>query len=266
MEFKLLENNGIKYWIKDNNSKTTIVFVHGYQSFSDHFEPLASLENNFNIISINYPGNSHYNEEIEMDASEVAESLDKFVSTIKTDVILLGHSFGGAVIASMKMTNRIKGCVFMSSFTSSILYSKTHNAIISLGNKNLPTSIVDGLISIASRKFNFDAEWAKGFMEPKKGFKKLYKDNIINKNYIEGELDTNVKSIKKPKYALIGQDDKVIPVVAYVKYFESQGVKTKIISGASHSPVKTNLKDVNDFLNNTFEFKKRFKKNIIKQA
>lgn len=264
MDFTLLEMNGIKYWLKDNHSKTTIVFVHGYQSFSDHFEPLCEFKNNYNIVSINYPGNSHYEQEIEMDAAEIAKVLDTFVSKIKTNVILLGHSFGGAIISSMKMTKKIKGLVFMSAFTTSILHSKAHSTMIGLGNKSIPPSLIDGLLSVASRKLKFDYEWASSFMKPGKGFKKLYKTNLINKEYIKNELDLNVKNIKKPIYSLIGKKDAVIPVAAYVDYFETLGVETQIIPKATHSPVKTNAEAVNEFLNKSFEFKKRIRKGIIK--
>ena len=265
MKYEMKQFKNIKYTMKDNGSKTTIVMIHGYKSSSDTFLPLYDLENNFNIISINYPGNKYYKEEENYSAQEIGKFLDKVISGITTDVILLGHSFGGPVISEIKNKRKIKGYVFISAMTSSILDSRLHASLIRIGNKNLPTSVINKMLAIASKQFKFDLEYAKGFLEPNKGFKVIFKENILNKNYIKEILNKKISNISKPITAIIGNKDVVIPVNSYINYFKEMNVETKIINGAKHNPMKSDANIINDILNDTYEFKERNKKNIIKQ-
>ena len=265
MEYKLKQFKNIKYTIKDNNSETTLVMVHGYKSSSDTYLPLYKLNNNFNMISINYLGNKYYEGDKIYNIKEVARSIDDIISEIQTDVILVGHSFGGAVISEVKNDSKIKGYVFMSSFTKSFLDSKLHSSLIRLANKDIPDKIIDTMIAVSAKKFNFDPIYAKGFLDSSGGFEIMFNENILNKEYIRTTLDENIKKITKPILAIIGEKDLVIPVESYKKYFKEMGVDTNIVPKSEHNPMKTKPSVVNDILNKEYTFKERIHKNIIKQ-
>ena len=265
MKYKIKQFKNIKYTIKDNKSDTTLLMVHGYKSSSDTFLPLYEEENNYNILSINYLGNKYYEGNNNHSIKEISDSISELISSMETDVILVGHSLGGAVISEVKDQKEIKGYVFISSFTKSFLDSKLHDTILKIVNKNLPEEMLDTMIKISSKRFGFDPEYIKGFLNPGKGFERLFKENILNRKYIEGELDDNIRKISKPIIAMIGDGDFIVPVKSYKKYFNELEVEVNEINDSEHNPMSLNPKAVNEILNNSFSFEERTEKNIIKQ-
>ncbi|WKX02693.1 alpha/beta fold hydrolase [Candidatus Mycoplasma mahonii] len=255
-----INNTWIKYLEKDNNSKITLLCIHGYDSSSDTFDQLYDIENNFNIISINIPGNK-YSKHVDMNMEEITDLFNKFIKKIKTKIILVGHSFGGAVIVSLKNTRRIKGYVFVASLTPSLLNSRIHSSLITMANKNIPKTIMGKMATTHAKKFGYDAEFALSFITLTKGFETIRNECLINKNYIRNILSEKFQSVNKPIYSMIGAKDLVIPRKQYKEYFQNSfNVDTKLIPGAKHNPMKQQPDHVNDYLNSLFDFKKRKRK------
>ncbi len=252
--------NGITCVTKNVQAKTTIVLVHGYNSSSETFANFFKETNNFNLLAINYPGNVKSKSNGNFSIKEIANQIDQIVNKLNTKVILMGHSFGGAVIAEMKNKFKIKGYAFVSSFTKSILDSALHKALLSTAKFENKLSLLKPFVALTASRMNIEREWILDFLVPKEGFKKVYKENIVQKTYIRNELHENIKNIKKTKYAFIGSKDKIIPVNAYKEYFNEMNVETKVINGSGHNPFKTGSKEISNYLNEEIKFRKKILK------
>jgi len=112
----------ISYIYKENKSTNkTIVFIHGSpgdaENFSEYFNR-GDLAKQYSLLSIDRPGyeKTKNNEKtvVEVDMFKQAEELTEVISgVLKTEekiknTILVGHSFGGPVIAKMAIDNPLK--------------------------------------------------------------------------------------------------------------------------------------------------------------
>jgi pimeloyl-ACP methyl ester carboxylesterase len=109
-------------WSGDQN-KRPLLFVHGspgsLEGWSE-FMMNADLQKKFHLISVDRPGYGGSGEgltetSVEKQAADIVKVLDSNKSGLKA--ILVGHSFGGPVIARLAMDypDRIAGLVFVSS-------------------------------------------------------------------------------------------------------------------------------------------------------
>ncbi len=251
---------GLNCKFKNNGSRTTAVLVHGYNSSKEVFDDLFKKENNFNLLSIDYAKGFEKINESGLSLEEMAMRVEKVIKKINTKIVLVGHSFGGAVISEIKNSFKIKGYVFISSFTKSVVHSSLHKTLISITNKKVPKAILSSLVIAASKKMKFDLKWSLDFLSPKPEFKHVYKNNILNINYINTRLNETIGGIKKPIYAIIGTRDKVIPVDSYKEYFNTLGVEVKLLKKSGHNPLNNSSSEINLFLNENIKLQKKWKK------
>ncbi|MBO6621498.1 MAG: alpha/beta hydrolase [Balneola sp.] len=114
------EDRNIHYVAIGDTSKQTILFVHGSPGSWDNFLGFMrhpDLLNKFRIISVDRPGfgksgNGNPERSLEQQAKLVNRVLEMEAST---STILVGHSFGGPVIAKMAVDypENINGLVFV---------------------------------------------------------------------------------------------------------------------------------------------------------
>ncbi|MFX1417314.1 MAG: alpha/beta fold hydrolase [Promethearchaeota archaeon] len=89
----------IFYQIRDNNSKNTLIFIHGSGGNSNVWENQFYLNINYNIIAIDLPSHNKSNTFPELSLDLYVDVVKRFLDYIKpTELILGGHSLGGVVI------------------------------------------------------------------------------------------------------------------------------------------------------------------------
>lgn len=111
----------IDLYIKDINAKKTMLFVHGFNSNHNFAEPIYEMNNNFNIISLDFPCE---NVSFELFVNIVRDVLEKVV---KGDAIVVGHSLGAAITLALKEHPKIEKRILVSPLNPSITKSKRYD-------------------------------------------------------------------------------------------------------------------------------------------
>lgn len=110
----------INYYIKNSNSNTTIIYVHGAGCNSKIFLPLSSHLNNYNHILIDLPQHGLSKQaNLKNSVTDYSDLIINFITNLKDkenlkDIILLGHSLGATIAINtlLKDTNKlIKKCI-----------------------------------------------------------------------------------------------------------------------------------------------------------
>ena len=108
----------VNYEYIDNNSKTTLVFLHGWGQNIQMMLPIANaFTKDNNVLVIDLPGFGKSSE------PSYAWDLDKFVDMIHellkslkiTNPILIGHSFGGKISLMYAIKYEVKKLILLSS-------------------------------------------------------------------------------------------------------------------------------------------------------
>lgn len=107
----VIHNHIVEYYIFSNNNTTKyIIFIHGWGSQKEVWSTLLyDFIEEFNIICIDLPGFGN-SEDLKTvyDLQMYVFCLKEFLNKLKiTDYVLIGHSFGGAVIVKGLLINAI---------------------------------------------------------------------------------------------------------------------------------------------------------------
>lgn len=243
-----VNNEQISYYVKENNAKWTVLFVHGYNSSSDFASELFHLKQNFNIIALNLPG-SHY-----LEKPRQGLSVNYFYQIINTFIkhhlrihhlILLGHSLGGAVVAPLSKNKKVKRVIYLSPIHPHIIKSKSWKKLHAF---YFPTN--------NNHKSNSEIESHLG-----KGglYLDLIKNDLLNYDYITGTLNDEYKmNLRKKPLFIIGDNDHLIETKQFVEFVTKDlKQKIKIIPQTSHNPIQEKPYLFNDLLNREIRWKKR---------
>lgn len=189
----LIKNEEISYYIKENKAKFTIVFIHGYNSSSDFAQPLFNLPQNFNIVVLNLPGslllkNPRHVLSIDLFISIVKEFITKHVKV--SNLILLGHSLSGGVVAPLSQHPKVKQIIYLSTIHPRMNHSNSWKNLNTFYNQTHKNSFFhDYLKNNPELEEIFDQE---------KLFADLTKKYLLNLEYVEKELKTHyLKSLNK---------------------------------------------------------------------
>ncbi|MFX1477765.1 MAG: alpha/beta fold hydrolase, partial [Promethearchaeota archaeon] len=91
----------IFYEVRNNNSQRALIFIHGSGGSKDIWENQFNLNINCNIYALDLPSHNESDEFSEHTLELYVDVLRKFIKYLDLkDVILGGHSLGGAVIQS----------------------------------------------------------------------------------------------------------------------------------------------------------------------
>jgi pimeloyl-ACP methyl ester carboxylesterase len=91
----------IFYQVKNNDSPRAIIFIHGSGGNSDIWKDQLKLNVNYNLYTLDLPSHSKSDEFSEHSLELYVDVLRKFIEHLDLkEVILGGHSLGGAVIQS----------------------------------------------------------------------------------------------------------------------------------------------------------------------
>lgn len=102
---KIEPNSGIHYWTSHDDAPLTMVLIHGFTGSHEGFQYIEPLLPHIRFIMPDLPGFgiSLLPPQNEWSIDQLAASLNTFVENLqlKTPPIILGHSMGGLVVASM---------------------------------------------------------------------------------------------------------------------------------------------------------------------
>ena len=258
--------NKIKCFIKNNKSKTTILFIHGFGASDIFAKKLYTLNNKYNIVSMNLYDETKPKQ---INFSKMIKSSKKILNKIKSkNIILFGYSLGGGIISNIYKNNKyIKKIVWMSTihpniindFTFSSLkkhHNETGNKLLQIITNKLEKEILK--LDPSSSKY-----WIRKFIEKNSNWSQVLKDTIFNTQFLKhlNEAYVNTKDIST---YIIGEKDVIINTKTFINFLKTIN-KTPNIIGIKHNPIKDDPKKINKLLNSLVETKKMFfKKRIFK--
>lgn len=237
----------IFYQIKDNDSKSLLILLHGAANNSNMWEHQFYLKIDYNIIAIDLPSHNKSNKLPEL-------SLDLYTDVVKTladllepkKLILGGHSMGGAIIQDYYFK-----------------YPEDVSALIlcSTGARLRVSPIIFNSIKPNYQAF-LDNLRARSFY--KKTSKKIIDASILEASQIEPEVtfidfkicdafDTLHKTdtIEIPCLIICGKEDKTTPL-NYSQFFHEKIINSQlyIIEKAAHSVIEEKPREVNSIIEN----------------
>ncbi len=103
------QKSGIHYWTYHNDAPVTMVMIHGFTGSHEGFQYIEPMLPNIQLIAPDLPGFgvSPLPPQNEWSIDRLAAALNGFVENLhlKKPPIILGHSMGGLVVASMVEQN-----------------------------------------------------------------------------------------------------------------------------------------------------------------
>ncbi len=251
-----INNEQISYYLKDNNVKWTVLFIHGYMSSSDFASEIFKLNQNFNIIALNLPG-SHY-----LDLPKQTLSIDYFNQIVdyfinhhlKTRyLILLGHSLGGGTAASLSQNKKVKRVIYLSSINPRMVESQSWKKLYDF---YYPKKIDQQ----ANETYIATKPELEEIFDKTTLYVNLTKKYLLNKEYVTKTLFSEYKnSLNKQPLFIIGDSDYVIETKAFVNFVTKDlQQQVLIIPNVNHSPLKEKPYFLNELLNQEIRYKKRF--------
>lgn len=247
----------INVYIKDNNAASTVVFVHGFNSSHAFAENIYGMENNFNIITFDFPRFGVHFEKLLAITNEVNS---KFLKG--KNFYFLGHSLGGAIVVSLKDQSRVKGRILVSplnpSLAKAISYARFESIIKPIGViQKVGSKIIKVGASIMAKLR--DNKLVQEFLAEDSEFKDVVDNTILNREFLEKELLEKYQTTKSNTYYAIGDNDQIIPSELFVQFVRDELQKeVHIIPNAHHNPFKDNPEEMFRFLNSIIIFKKRW--------
>ncbi len=255
---KNINGKNVKYFVKNNNSKWTIIFVHGFNSSSNFARYLFTLKNNYNIIAVDMV-NVDRADEVQFDEMiKIVSTLLKKTKTRK--VILLGHSLAGGVVSKVGLSPKVKKIVYMSTITPEVQKTKAYKLLKKHHETKgkLSLMITNKMVEMTRGKYG----WAHAFLDRDSKWTGILRNTVLNEKFMK-RLDSRYKLTKHKAKFVVSKDDNIISTRAFVKYANSLGKNVTYI-GKRHNPIKTAPEEFNQYLNKMTEGRKRIiKKRVI---
>jgi pimeloyl-ACP methyl ester carboxylesterase len=182
-----------------------------------------------------------------------AASVASVVSSIRTPVVLVGHSYGGAVItAAATQATNVKALVFVAAFapeageTSIGLTGRFPGA--TLGAALAPPVVLpDGTRDLYIRQESFPQQFAADVPAPEAALMAATQRPIAEAALSEVATTPAWKSL--PSWFIYGSEDRNIPAAAQAFMAErARSMRTVVVAGASHVVMTSNPKAVADLI------------------
>jgi len=270
-KIKTRHSSNMTYWVKNVNSRTTIVMLHGIGSSSSFATKVGRYETNFNIISLDLPGGKNGPKYPGLTIQAIAEKVSHFIKhhVRSRNIIIMGHSLGGAVAAHVaNNTRKVDEVIYLSPFTPYLAKTKTYKVAsnyMTLGDSKkdiAKKALLATAIKAVAKTFGFTNLGA--FTDEESNEFTLLKNNVYKKSYIADELLNEYKSVRQPSFFMISEKDVVVGTEGVNKFAKSLGKEVIIIEGTDHNPFVSSAKKIVDILNEKYKFEKRlFGRKII---
>ncbi|UIN29292.1 alpha/beta fold hydrolase [Microbacterium binotii] len=220
-------------------SDTTVVLVHGAFAESSSWNGVLTLLQDAGIDAIATPNALR-------SVTTDAENVRRLVDSLPGDVLLVGHSYGGAVITEAGAENKkVKGLVYVAAFAP----DHGENALdltgqfpgSTLGERVRPYPLGDGTNDLVVDRALFPDQFAADVPLEVAKLSALTQRPI--RDYALGEgLPAETPAWKTlPSWFIYGTGDKNIPEAGLAFMAERAGSRgTRVIDGASHSVMVSN--------------------------
>lgn len=245
-------NTNVNIYIKDNKAKKTLLFIHGFNSNHGFAQPIYEMDNNFNIVSLDFPIDTV---KFETFVNIINDILEKVV---KTKVIVVGHSFGAAITLALENHPKVEGRILVSPLNPSVAKSKRYEF---LSTVVLPESrmqkaraiILKTTVKTVGRIRN--NPMLEQLLEKDSGLNNLIFNKVFSEEFMK-ELDERYKKYDA-KY-IIGTLDEVISPSLLNDYLKSLNKELIFVEKSLHNPFKANPLRMIQILNDEVVYKKRF--------
>ncbi len=246
-----IEDKRISYSIKKAGSNKAIIFLHGSGGTSNTWKNQVNLDIGYDIISFDLPSHGKSSEYLELSLDLYIEVLNHLIRSLNyEEVVLCGHSLGGAIIQSYYY-----------------LYPKRIKALILIGTggrlrvspvilDSLKSDYHEFLKALPNGAFNIStsADIINDYVKETS----TVRPNVTFKDFsICDTFDTLEKtsSINIPCLIIVGKSDKLTPI-KYSEFFHNkiENSDLHIIDDAGHmvmleKPVEVNNKIKSFFTN-----------------
>ncbi|MBD9462691.1 alpha/beta fold hydrolase [Pseudomonas sp. Pdm06] len=222
--------------------KPTVVLVHGAFADSSSWNGVVKIleKDGYPVIAAANPLRG---------VSSDAQSVASIVKNIKTPVVLVGHSYGGAVISEAAYGNQnVKGLVYVAAFTP-----ETGETAAELSGRfpggtlasalSAPVELADGGKDLYIQQDKFHDQFAADVSEAEARLMAAGQRPITVAALNEAAKDPAWKTI--PSWFVYGDKDKNIPPQAMAFMAErAHSKQTVVVKGASHVVMVSNPKVV----------------------
>ncbi|MGN8275852.1 alpha/beta fold hydrolase [Pseudomonas sp. SMV71] len=222
--------------------KPTVILVHGAFADSSSWNGVAKIleKDGYPVISAANPLRG---------VSSDAQSVASIVKSVKTPVVLVGHSYGGAVISEAAYGNQnVKGLVYVAAFTpeagetAAELSGRFPGGTLASA-LSAPVELVDGGKDLYIQQDKFHDQFAADVPEAEARLMAIGQRPITVAALNEAATDPAWKTI--PSWFVYGDKDKNIPPQAMAFMAErAHSKQTVVVKGASHVVMVSNPKVV----------------------
>ncbi|MCT4469527.1 alpha/beta fold hydrolase [Mycoplasma sp. HS2188] len=251
------DNEQIPIYTDDRKSDTTILFLHGINSSSDFCQKLIELDHEYNTVAINFPGSKYIQSEdinSKINLDKWCEYADQVINRIKTKhIYIIAHSMSGYVGAKLANHNRVRKVILLSPINPNMVKSQSYSMMKNLLNNNVKSG--DFWTKILSMGLKFSSI-GRSIMNVNEKWIPIIKDNLLNPEFLK-KLDDLYTLNKNKLIFMIGENDPIVDTKRLIEYAMNIDAAHLII-GKNHSPLYTDPKGINHFLNILLKPKKRF--------
>lgn len=222
--------------------KPTVVLVHGAFADSSSWNGVVKIleKDGYPVIAAANPLRG---------VSSDAQSVASIVKNIKTPVVLVGHSYGGAVISEAAYGNQnVKGLVYVAAFTpeagetAAELSGRFPGGTLASA-LSAPVELADGGKDLYIQQDKFHDQFAADVPEAEARLMAAGQRPITVAALNEAATDPAWKTI--PSWFVYGDKDKNIPPQAMAFMAErAHSKQTVVVKGASHVVMVSNPKVV----------------------
>ncbi|ROM83033.1 alpha/beta hydrolase [Pseudomonas brassicacearum] len=222
--------------------KPTVVLVHGAFADSSSWNGVVKIleKDGYPVIAAANPLRG---------VSSDAQSVASIVKNIKTPVVLVGHSYGGAVISEAAYGNQnVKGLVYVAAFTpeagetAAELSGRFPGGTLASA-LSAPVELADGGKDLYIQQDKFHDQFAADVSEAEARLMAAGQRPITVAALNEAATDPAWKTI--PSWFVYGDKDKNIPPQAMAFMAErAHSKQTVVVKGASHVVMVSNPKVV----------------------
>ena len=214
------------------DAKPTIVLVHGAFAESSSWNGVIGLleKDGYDVIAAANPLRS-----VKSDADAIAS----VVASIKTPVVLVGHSYGGSVISEAALgKSNVKALVFVAAFapdageTAAALSGKFPGSTLGPAIAD-PVALAGGGKDLYIRKDKFRSQFAADVSESEAKLMAATQRPITDAALNEASTEPAWKTT--PSWFVYGDQDRNIPAAAIAWMAERAHAKQSVVvKGASH--------------------------------
>jgi len=219
------------------NTKPTIVFVHGLWADGSSWNKLINplVDKGYKVISVQNPTTS-----LEDDVAATKRAIDRAGS----DVILVGHSWGGFVITEAGADPRVKALVYIAAFAPD-----KGETVASLGDSVSPT-ILSGFVQNANGYLTLSREgvgkaFAGDLTQKEQDVVYVVQEPAFQKVF--GDVATNAAWKTKPSWFVVASEDNAINPELEKRMAKRANAKTTILK-SSHVAMLSKPNEVLDVI------------------